>query len=353
MLPLVVGGGAISLRINYAGVAIHYANVDLLASGPPSADFQTEATTSTSGSFGSLMKFGSSGPTIYDFVLVSIPYTEGSSSATGLNESSQVNMSIPTFYDESYSTPIWSSSNGTDASQLAGNYSHYSTRQAEWQILMNQTTCGTNTSALNRTLPCYINTSDDKIWIRLPHFSGTQPSITGGVITAAVSTSSSGTSGGGSASASETNLAAGYTRQYLAGDATTFKVSGKTHTFIMLYIKNNTAAIQISSSIQKAILSVGEIKKFDVDGDGKYYDLSVKLNSITNNKADITLKSINESMTAAPPVPEAPATAGEKIKETIQQTTAKAKNLGVWLLAIIAAIIVVIIAIIVYYMRKK
>jgi hypothetical protein len=201
MLSIVVGGGAISLRISYGNISVHYANVDLLASGPPSADFESSATTSTTGSFSAAMKFGSQGPTIYDYVLIAIPYTEGSTSQTGLNESAETNMSIPLFYDESWTAPIWNASaNGSNASIFAGNHSHYSSYQSQWQTLMNNNTCyptAVGNTTVNSSAPCNIQTDSNKIWVRLPHFSGTQPSVTGNVITATTSSDTGTTSGGG------------------------------------------------------------------------------------------------------------------------------------------------------------
>lgn len=208
-MSAVMGGGKISFRMGLlsSGIIVHYANVDMIASGPPDALFDDSATTSTSGSFESAMRFGSNGPTIYDYVLISMPYTEGSSSQTGLSESGQVNISIPLFYDENWNVLWNASSNGTSGTNLAGNNSHYSTYSSQWETLMGNNTCITNVSNFNSTNPCYINTTSNRIWIRLPHFSGTQPQVTGAVVTAATSSSSSPGSGGGSSSSGKSEWA--------------------------------------------------------------------------------------------------------------------------------------------------
>lgn len=208
-LGSIIGGGKLSFRMGTGGILIHYVNVDMLASGPPDALFDSSANESTGSNFSSALRFGSLGPTIYDYILVSMPYTEGSTSTTGLNENGQVNMSIPLLYDENssgvmnWNTPIWNiTSNGTNGTLLAGNNSHFSTYQSQWETLMGNNTCTTNVSVFNATNPCYIDTTNNRIWMRLPHFSGNKPSITGGVITAtsSSSTSSGGGSSGGSAS---------------------------------------------------------------------------------------------------------------------------------------------------------
>ena len=205
-LKSIIGGGKLSFRMGLfsSGIIVHYVNVDMLASGPPDALFDDSATTSTSDDFESALRFGSQGPTIYDYVLVSIPYAEGSGSQTGLNESGDVNLSIPFFYAENVSgnidwgNPIWNSEqNGTNATFLGGNYSHYSDKASQWQTLMNNNTCLTNVSVFNATNPCYIDKTNNRIWIRLPHFSGTKPSIVGSVISASPEESSSSSGSGG------------------------------------------------------------------------------------------------------------------------------------------------------------
>jgi PGF-pre-PGF domain-containing protein len=166
----------------------------MLASGPPDGLLDDSATTATSGTFSSAMRFGSQGPTIYDYVLISMPYTAGNSSVTGLNESGAVNMSIPTLYDENWNVAWSVASNGTSGTNLAANDSHYSTYASQWETLMSNNTCHTNATSINATHPCYVDTTNNRIWVRLPHFSGTGPAFSGSVITAATSSSAAATS---------------------------------------------------------------------------------------------------------------------------------------------------------------
>jgi len=198
--PVVIGGGKISFRMGVGSVLVNYVDVDMLASGPPDAMFEQSATEGTTDGFSKAMRFGSNGPTIYDYVLISIPYTEGSSSTTGLNEDAEVNISIPNFYDENWDVLWNTASNGTNATSLAGNHSHYSTYQSEWQTLLGNNTCivtTTGTSTINSSYPCHIDTTNNRIWIRIPHFSGTAPSASGSVITASATTTTTTPSGGG------------------------------------------------------------------------------------------------------------------------------------------------------------
>ena len=212
-LESIIGGGKLSFRMGLlsSGIIVHYVNVDMLASGPPDALFDDSASETTTGDFNSAMRFGSLGPTIYDYVLISMPYTEGSSSTTGLNENVQINMSLPLLYDENssgvmdWSRPVWNVTvNGTNGTFLGANYSHFDARKSEWQTLMGNNTCTTNVSIFNATNPCYLDTTNNRIWIRLPHFSGNKPSVTGSVVTATAATTA--TSAGGSGGIATTQV---------------------------------------------------------------------------------------------------------------------------------------------------
>jgi len=204
-LSVIIGGGKLSFRMGYGGIKIHYVNVDMLASGPPDVAFDSAATESkpSSGAFSSALRFGSMGPTIYDYVLVSIPYTQGSTSVAGLDESEDVNMSLPLFYTgDDVDILIWNTAtNGTNGTLLAGNYSHYSTYSSDWETLMGNNTCVTNVNLFNATNPCYIDTTNDRIWIRIPHFDGNEPSISGSSTT--VSEDDTTSPGGGSSGVPE------------------------------------------------------------------------------------------------------------------------------------------------------
>lgn len=307
-LTAIIGGGAISFRMGLTttGIEIHYVNVDMMASGPPDGLFDDSTTESVSSGFESALRFGSNGPTIYDYVLVSIPYTEGSSSQTGLSESSEVNMSVPIFYDENWNVFWNSSANGTSGASLAGNNSHYSTYSSEWETLMGNNTCGTNVSGFNSTSPCYIDKTNNKIWIRLPHFSGTGLSITGSVVTADSPTtpdSSTSPSGGVAPIVEWTmtykptteQLEQGYTNKFSVKERIEFEVGGSFHHVGVKTITATSATIEIASEPVEVKLEVGQDAKVDVDEDN-YYDIYVKLNAIIDGKADVTVQKIYEEV---------------------------------------------------------
>ena len=381
MLAAVIGGGRVSFRMSYGGIVVHYVNVDMLASGPPDALFDDTADNSTSSTngFSAGVRFGSAGPTIYDYVLVAMNYSSGDG---GLNESQEVNMSIPYFYGEdSWTTPIWNvTANGTNGTGFAGNYSHYNTYATEWGILMGNTSCTTNytSSWFNATNPCHIDTANNNIWIRLPHFSGTQPTITGarnnGTVVEAESSSDSTTSSGSSGGSSddddettdddeeeesttttsdddeeevvnlETNTDWADTgeitlEEVVEGDAFEFKFTITTedgeeeeeaHSLIIDEITEDSVTLTIYSDPQEITLMLEESKSVDLNAD-EINDVLITLHSIEDGKADITIQKIGEW---APVIEE----------------EAKSK---LWLWITIAIVAVLLTATIIFFLRKK
>lgn len=179
-LSAIIGGGKLSFRMGIGDVLVHYVNVDMLASGPPDAKFENNNVINASvsgGGFAKLMRFGSQGPTIYDYVLVSMPYAVEGPNA--LKDNVPVNMSIPILYDENWNVFWNTTANGTSSSDLAGNDSHYSARQGEWGNLTQTQVCTTNSTKMNATQPCYIDAINKRIWVRLPSFSGAGPEVIG------------------------------------------------------------------------------------------------------------------------------------------------------------------------------
>ncbi len=364
----VISGGAISFRMGLlsSGIIVHYVNVDMLASGPPDALFDgSQNSGTTTGSFETAFRFGSNGPTIYDYVLISMPYTEGSTTQTGLNESADVNMSIPVLYDENWQV-IWNATaNGTSGSALAGNNSHYNTHSSAWGTLMTSRNCTINSSSdvFNVSNPCFINKTSNKIWIRLPHFSGTKPSVTGAVITATSSSSSSSSSGGGSANTTATwkmtfvvndeQFVNGYTKDLEKNQRIKVNVDGDLHYAGVSEITSTTVKITVWSEPQNATLSVGDIRRFDVDDDG-YYDIQVVLNSISGSKANLTFKSINEKITEE-------TIAEEEEKESVAQENQgsvasdeeEEMNLASWMYYTIIGIVIVLIIVVIIIIAKN
>jgi hypothetical protein len=362
-LSAVIGGGKISFRMGMGNVTVHYVNVDMLASGPPDALFDNNnavSATSSGGVFGKIMRFGSQGPTIYDYILVSMPYSSGSG---GLNDSAQVNLSIPVFYDENWNVAWNVSVNGSSADALAGNDSHYSTYKNAWANLTVSKACtrGTiSTSAeINETNPCYINNVTDIIWVRLPHFSGTGPQVSGTVVpTTTTTTDNTGGSGGSGSTISfwyvtyfptAVQLSTGFTQDLINHALVKVAVGNETHQVGIVDLDKNSSkiTINVSSETQQATLAVGEEKKFDVNADN-YYDISVLLNSITGNFAKVTIKTINEQVI----VPSEDKTPLDSVKDAVNTAKEEVKT-NTLLKWIIIALVVIIILVLVYVIIRK
>ena len=130
------------------------------------------------------------------------------------------------------------------------------------------------------------------------------------------------------------------------------KVSGDTHYVGLKSLTASTATIEVSSTPQEATLQVGDERKFDIDADGSLYDLYVKLNSIANNKADVTIMAISETITEetiaeeGAQQQEAENAAGEE--ESLPPPASKSKSM-----LIIVIVLAIIIAGVVYFVVKR
>lgn len=108
------------------------------------------------------------------------------------------------------------------------------------------------------------------------------------------------TSGGGSSltgltySVSTEQFIVGYSKEISLNDRLRISINDELHHVKLVGVTATTISINVSSETQQATLTIGEVKRFDVDVDGNY-DLSVKLNSIniTSSKADLTITSIS------------------------------------------------------------
>ncbi|MCK4589987.1 MAG: PGF-pre-PGF domain-containing protein [Nanoarchaeota archaeon] len=165
-LSAIMGGGKISFRMrkNSNNITIHYKNVDMLASGPPDALFDSESNSSTAGnSLEEAWRFGSQGPEIYDEVLIGIPYSDDN-----IDDNAPISLTIKKLFDNSWNT-LWDTSiNGTTG--VGGNLTDYATFNTSWFS-------GMPCSKTDQTAECYVNTTYNTIWLTIPHFSGVGPTV--------------------------------------------------------------------------------------------------------------------------------------------------------------------------------
>jgi hypothetical protein len=111
---------------------------------------------------------------------------------------------------------------------------------------------------------------------------------------------STGSSGSGSGSSTnsyspklnETEI--GYTKKLSKGDIIKFMLLDKSnHTLTINEINSSYIKLTIKSEPINITLFIGQTKKLNLSSPD-YYDISLRLNSIENNKADLTLMTINE-----------------------------------------------------------
>jgi len=92
---------------------------------------------------------------------------------------------------------------------------------------------------------------------------------------------------------SDIDFAAGYTKLLANTHRLKVYVDEDRHYVGVVAITSTTAVVNVSSVTQQEIFSAGEMHKFDVTEDN-YYDISVLLNNIYNNSANLTIKSLHE-----------------------------------------------------------
>jgi len=168
--------GDINMMISVGNnVSVYYINTDLLASGPPDAAFTTNGTQGQGG-IEEAWKFGSQGPDIYDQVLMKVPCPESIQNKT-------INISIPVLYDSEFNV-IWDRDNGDTISTITSNSTLYNMYESyigtQYEAYINGTGVIANETDehLNSSL-VYYDRDNQKIWMKIPHFSGSKINISG------------------------------------------------------------------------------------------------------------------------------------------------------------------------------
>ncbi|MDP3027022.1 MAG: S8 family serine peptidase [Nanoarchaeota archaeon] len=141
--------------------------------------------------------------------------------------------------------------------------------------------------------------------------------------TAPVAQNTGGGGGGGGTATSKTYTIT--TEQALGGYTQTLSKSDKIkfaffdekeeqHTLAVDNLTENSVSLTIQSSIIKLKLGIGQSAKLNLTS-ADYYNFYIKLNSIANNKADITIQTIHEQ------IPKSPGITGEIIEENVGGTS--------------------------------
>src|SRR3989338_6781034 len=154
-------------------ITLYFINVDLIASGPPDAVMNDNASSASSSSsaLAQVWKFGSLAPNIYDYVIIGIPYN------TTINENWSYYVNLSFLYDNDNNV-IWNATaNGTGTSQIPSDYSDFNSSWFSTPGMI----CGNTTAAATPTIQsCYMNVTNDNatghagyFWLTIPHFSTT------------------------------------------------------------------------------------------------------------------------------------------------------------------------------------
>ncbi|PIN79262.1 hypothetical protein COV14_00570, partial [Candidatus Woesearchaeota archaeon CG10_big_fil_rev_8_21_14_0_10_33_12] len=163
--------GDISLRITSGNISVHYVKTDLLASGPPDAAFSQDFNGTDSSA---VWKFGSSGPEIYDYILISMPYSN-------IVENNQIKMKIPLLYDNDFNV-FWNNIDNVSSDLVGTDYSDYLNNSYENYLNGTGVSCSETDENLTNGL-CYKDTENKVIWMKIPHFTGVGPEVSVGAPT--------------------------------------------------------------------------------------------------------------------------------------------------------------------------
>jgi len=94
------------------------------------------------------------------------------------------------------------------------------------------------------------------------------------------------------------SLEGGFSKVIYNGEEILFDVGNESHSFKVKNVTDSTAEIILSSTPQKATFSIGQEKRFNLNGDN-YYDIFIKLNSIEvlgGDGANFTIRKIHEKI---------------------------------------------------------
>jgi len=130
----------------------------------------------------------------------------------------------------------------------------------------------------------------------------------------------------------------------LAGrQRTKVSVNQEYHYVGVVSLDADSALIEVSSDPQQKDIAIGETAKFDITADG-FYDLAVTVNSIENNKADLSIVAIHEEMS-----PEVDEGVVDKVTDVIEEKV-KSKA-ALWI--IIAVVIIIGVGVGIVMARKR
>ena len=356
LIALVAGKVNMELKITSTNVTLTFVNFDMFAAKqPPMDSVMNDQATSGGSSANQTWQFGSFAPSnTYDYATMTMPYSD-----SVINDSANISMQTPLFYDENWNV-IYNKTRGDTAANLTDDFIDYNST-ALYRNYLSSTgvTCNSTDPNLNVT-PCYVNTTSNNIYMRIPHFSGVAPGITGNApVTTTTTTTTTTTGGGGGAGANNTDnywygtfyptqsdFNSGYTANVPLRYRIRVDLNGTAHYVGVTNLTATTAIINVSSTPQTAVLAIGEEKKFDANEDGQY-DILVRLDSISS-----TAKLFLQATTGKVPVAASNAsnqtttTANQTITDNTEseKTGTSTKTIIFWIVGIVVVLLIIILA---------
>jgi hypothetical protein len=169
------------------------------------------------------------------------------------------------------------------------------------------------------------------------HSTTTSYSVSGG------SSGTTGTSGttsfwtAGTHAISDEAFASGASVELQSKKRARVSVGGENHYVGVVSLTETKATINITSDPIQVVLGIGEDAKVDVIDDG-FYDIYVILNSIANNKVDVTIQKIHEEI---PAEEESPITTSGEVggEETEEKEEAPEERSLIWLWIVIGVLV--------------
>jgi hypothetical protein len=119
-------------------------------------------------------------------------------------------------------------------------------------------------------------------------------------------------------------------------------VSGGIHTVGVVSLTSTSATVQVASSPREVTLNIGDSEKFELDDDD-FYDVLVTLNSITNNKADLSIDYIHEE------VPQEDTSVDTGTGDIVSGSEGRSKGTTI----LIIVLILIVIGVVVFFVWKK
>lgn len=193
---LLAGRINMEVRITATNVSLIFHDYDMLSAKQPPMDSildqnaSDKDTVAGSTSVQETWYFGSFAPVdSYKNVTIVIPYSDSSSASNYINDSAQVNISIPVLYDENQKA-AYNATSGHGTINLTDDFLEYNSTYYDDLINISGVICNSTTYNV-----CNLNASSNYIALRIPHFSSV-----GALISGSATLTPSGGGGGGSSS---------------------------------------------------------------------------------------------------------------------------------------------------------